>query len=56
MPPALCFQSWSDARGRPPANEPRLKECRRITTRYDKLAASYLSFVPLAAIRVWLWK
>jgi transposase len=30
------------------------KEYRRITTRYDKLAASYLAFVQLAAIRIWL--
>ena len=32
----------------------RLKEYRRIATRYDKLAASYLAFVRLAAIRIWL--
>ncbi len=32
----------------------RLKEHRRIATRYDKLAASYLAFVQLAAIRIWL--
>ena len=32
----------------------RLKEYRRIATRYDKLAASYLAFVQLAAIRIWL--
>jgi len=32
----------------------RLKEYRRIATRYDKLAASYLAFVRLAAIRMWL--
>jgi transposase len=32
----------------------RLKEHRRIATRYDKLAASYLAFVQLAAIRMWL--
>lgn len=32
----------------------RLKEHRRIATRYDKLAASYLAFVRLAAIRLWL--
>jgi transposase len=31
-----------------------LKEYRRIATRYDKLAASYLAFVQLASIRVWL--
>jgi transposase len=32
----------------------RLKEYRRVATRYDKLAASYLAFVLLAAIRMWL--
>ena len=32
----------------------RLKEYRSIATRYDKLAASYLAFVQLAAIHVWL--
>jgi transposase len=30
-----------------------LKEYRRIATRYDKLAASYLAFVQLASIRIW---
>jgi transposase len=32
----------------------RLKEYRRIATRYEKLAASYLAFVQLASIRIWL--
>jgi transposase len=32
----------------------RLKEYQRIATRYEKLAASYLAFVQLAAIRIWL--
>lgn len=32
----------------------KLKEYRRIATRYDKLAASYLAFVQVAAIRMWL--
>jgi len=32
----------------------RLKEYRRVATRYDKLATSYLAFVQLAAIRIWL--
>ncbi len=32
----------------------RLKEYRRIATRYDQLAVSYLAFVQLAAIRIWL--
>ncbi len=32
----------------------KLKQCRRIATRYDKFAASYLAFIKLASIRIWL--
>jgi len=32
----------------------RIKQCRRVTTRYDRLAANYLAFVQLASIRLWL--
>ena len=32
----------------------KIKRCRRITTRYDRLAANYLAFIKLAAIRIWL--
>lgn len=32
----------------------KIKWCRRIATRYDKLAANYLAFIKLASIRVWL--
>ena len=32
----------------------RIKQCRRVATRYDKLAANYLAFVRLASIRLWL--
>jgi transposase len=32
----------------------RIKQCRRIATRYDKLAANCLAFIKLAAIRIWL--
>ena len=31
-----------------------IKHCRRIATRYDKLAANYLTFVQLASARLWL--
>jgi transposase len=31
-----------------------IKHCRRVATRYDKLAANYLGFVQLACIRLWL--
>ena len=30
------------------------KQCRRVATRYDKLAANYLAFIQLASIRLWL--
>src|ERR1700692_3768910 len=30
----------------------KIKQCRRIATRYDKLAANYLAFVKLAAVRI----
>jgi len=29
-------------------------QCRRVATRYDKLAANYLAFIQLASIRLWL--
>ena len=32
----------------------KIKQCWRVATRYDKLAASYLAFVKLASIRIWL--
>ena len=32
----------------------RIKQCRRVAIRYDKLAANYLAFIKLAAIRIWL--
>jgi transposase len=32
----------------------KIKHCRRVATRYDKLAANYLALVELASIRLWL--
>jgi transposase len=32
----------------------KIKQCRRVATRYDNLAANYLAFIKLAAIRIWL--
>jgi transposase len=32
----------------------RLKQCRRVATRYEKRAANYLTMVALAAVRLWL--
>jgi len=31
-----------------------IKHCRRVATRYDKLAVNYLAFIQLASIRLWL--
>ena len=32
----------------------RLKDWRRVATRYDKLLANFMGFVKLAAIAIWL--
>jgi transposase len=32
----------------------KLKHCRRIATRYEKLASNFLAMIKLAAIRLWL--
>jgi transposase len=31
----------------------KIKQCRRVATRYDKLAANRLAFIKLASIRIW---
>ena len=31
----------------------KIKQCRRIATRYDRLAADDLAFIKLASIRIW---
>jgi transposase len=32
----------------------KIKQCRRVATRYDKLADNYLAFIQLASIWIWL--
>jgi transposase len=32
----------------------KIKQCRRVATRYDRLAANYFAFIKLASIRIWL--
>ncbi len=32
----------------------KIKQCRHVATRYDKLAANYLAFIKLPSIRIWL--
>ena len=31
----------------------KIKQCRRMATRYDKFAAKHLAFIKLASIRIW---
>jgi transposase len=52
---ALCFSPYlSRARNLVERFFNKIKHCRRVATRYDKLAANYLAFVQLASIRLWL--
>jgi transposase len=32
----------------------KIKQCRRIATRNDKLASNYLAFIKFASIRLWI--
>lgn len=32
----------------------KIKQCRRVATRYAKLAANYVAFIQLASMRLWL--
>jgi transposase len=51
----ICFSPYLyRARNRVERFFNKIKHCRRIATRYDKLAANYLAFVQLASIRLWL--
>ncbi len=52
--PAKCdYRAYKD-RNRIERMFNRLKQFRRIATRYDKTAKSYLGFLCLAAARIWL--
>ena len=51
----ICFSPYLyRARNRVERFFNKIKHCRRVATRYDKLAANYLAFVQLASIRLWL--
>ncbi len=51
----ICFSRYLyRARNRVERFFNRIKQCQRVATRYDKLAANYLAFVQLASIRLWL--
>src|SRR6478735_1153106 len=52
---ALCFSPYLyRARNLVERFFNKIKHCRRVATRYAKLAANYLAFVQLASIRLWL--
>ena len=52
---AICFSQYLyRARNLVERFFNKIKQCRRIATRYDKLAANYLAFIKLASIRLWL--
>jgi transposase len=51
----ICFSPFLyRARNRVERFFNRIKQCRRVATRYDELAAIHLAFVQLASIRLWL--
>jgi transposase len=51
----ICFSRYLHrARNRVERFFNRIKQCRQVATRYDKLTASHLAFVQLASIRLWL--
>jgi transposase len=52
---ALCFSPYLyRARNLVERFFNKIKQCRRVATRYDKLVANYLAFIQLASIRLWL--
>jgi transposase len=52
---ALCFSPYLyRARNLVERFFNKIKQCRRVATRYDKLTANYLPFIQLASIRLWL--
>src|SRR2546429_2146408 len=52
---ALCFSPYLyRARNLVERFFNKIKHCRRVATRYDKLAANYLAFIQLASLRLWL--
>lgn len=52
---ALCFSPYLyRARNLVERFFNKIKQCRRVATRYDKLAANDLAFIQLASIRLWL--
>jgi transposase len=48
----LCFSPYLGARNLVERFFNKIKHCRRVATRYDKLAANYIAFVQLASMRL----
>ena len=52
---ALCFSPYLyRARNLVERFFNKIKQCRRVATLYDKLAANYLAFIQLVSMRLWL--
>lgn len=51
---AICFSPLYRARNLVERFFNKIKQCRRVATRYDKLAVIYLACLQLASIRLWL--
>ena len=52
-PPACDYRQYRD-RNRIERMFNKIKQFRRIATRYDKTALSFLSFLTIAAVKLWL--
>ena len=50
----ICFPYLYRARNQVERFFNKIKHCRRVATRYDRLAANYPAFVQLTSIRLWL--
>jgi hypothetical protein len=53
LPPKRLWLQWRPTEGGERFFN-KIKHCRRVATRYDKLAVNDLAFVQLASIRLWL--
>jgi transposase len=49
----ICWRSDCDHELSPVRDFPSMIKCRRVATRYDKLAANDLAFIQLASIKLW---
>jgi hypothetical protein len=52
--PTTISRIWVAARNLVERFFNKIKQCRRVATRYDKHSANYPTFIKLASIRIWL--